>query len=71
MKRAVLAAVVAASAFTPVFAQDKKAEEEPFWAVGRPKASDTALKITPVPAHPIPTARVCCSTHSRRWGTFR
>src|SRR5688500_14590738 len=56
MKRALLAAVVA-FAFTPVFAQDKpKAEEEPFWAAGRPKTSDTAMKMAPVPAHPIPTA---------------
>ena len=35
------------------FAQ--KAEEEPFWAKGRPK-TDTAMKMAPVPAFPIPTA---------------
>jgi glucose/arabinose dehydrogenase len=29
--------------------------EEPFWAKGRPK-SDTAMKMAPVPAFPIPTA---------------
>ncbi|MBI3154391.1 MAG: PQQ-dependent sugar dehydrogenase [Burkholderiales bacterium] len=31
-----------------------KQEEEPFWAQGRPK-TDSAMKITPVPAFPIPT----------------
>jgi glucose/arabinose dehydrogenase len=55
MKRALLAAALACS--IAALAQDKpKAEEEPFWAVGRPKASDTAMKMAPVPAHPIPTA---------------
>jgi len=36
------------------FAQ-QKAEEEPFWAKGRPR-TDTAMKMAPVPAFPIPTA---------------
>jgi glucose/arabinose dehydrogenase len=31
------------------------AEEEPFWATGRPK-TDAAMKMAPVAAHPIPTA---------------
>ena len=31
------------------------AEEEPGWAKGRPK-TDTAMKMAPVPAFPIPTA---------------
>ena len=31
------------------------AEEEPFWAAGRPK-TDAAMKMAPVAAHPIPTA---------------
>ena len=30
--------------------------EEPGWAKGRPKANDTAMKMAPVPAFPIPTA---------------
>ena len=48
MKRASLAALVAVFVSIPVFAQDKpKAEEEPFWAVGRPKSSDTAMKMAP------------------------
>ena len=33
----------------------QKPEEEPFWAKGRPK-TDTAMKMAPVPAFPIPTA---------------
>jgi len=31
------------------------ADEEPFWAVGRPK-SPAVAKMEPVPAFPIPTA---------------
>src|SRR3954463_2980853 len=31
-------------------------EAEPGWAKGRPKASDSAMKMAPVPAFPIPTA---------------
>jgi len=38
---------------TPVVAQ-QKAEEPPFWAVGRPK-SDAAMKMAPVAAPPIAT----------------
>src|SRR4029453_15083589 len=30
--------------------------EEPGWAKGRPKANDSAMKMAPVPAFPIPTA---------------
>jgi glucose/arabinose dehydrogenase len=30
--------------------------EEPGWAKGRPKANDTAMRMAPVPAFPIPTA---------------
>lgn len=33
----------------------QQAAEEPFWAKGRPK-TDTAMKMAPVPAFPIPTA---------------
>ena len=36
------------------FAQ-AKAEEEPFWAKGRPKAG-TGAQLAPVPAFPIATA---------------
>jgi glucose/arabinose dehydrogenase len=32
------------------------AEEEEFWAKGRPKSNDVAMKMAPVPAFPIPTA---------------
>jgi glucose/arabinose dehydrogenase len=49
---AVCAGVVAA---LPAAAQEKK-EEVPFWAIGRPN-TDAAMKMAPVPAHPIPTAR--------------
>ncbi|MBS0592957.1 MAG: PQQ-dependent sugar dehydrogenase [Proteobacteria bacterium] len=49
---AVAALVLAGSA--GAFAQ-QKAEEEPFWAKGRPR-TDTAMKMAPVPAFPIPTA---------------
>ncbi|WP_216369754.1 PQQ-dependent sugar dehydrogenase [Ramlibacter montanisoli] len=38
-----------------VLAQTPPAEE-PGWAKGRPKANDTAMKMAPVPAFPIPTA---------------
>ena len=31
------------------------AQEEPGWAKGRPKASDEAMKMAPVPAFPVPT----------------
>ena len=40
-------------AATVAFAQEKK-EEEPFWAVGRPKGEVTA-KMAPVAAPPVPT----------------
>jgi glucose/arabinose dehydrogenase len=55
MKKAFpVAALAAALAVTQVFAQDKK-EEEPFWAVGRPKGDATAT-MAPVPAFPVATA---------------
>src|SRR4051812_26819271 len=50
----VVAALAAALAVSQVFAQEKK-EEEPFWAVGRPKGDATA-KMAPVPAFPVATA---------------
>ncbi len=30
-------------------------QEDPGWAKGRPKANDTAMKMAPVPAFPVPT----------------
>lgn len=47
------AGVLAACAVGSAFAQ--QAAEEPFWAKGRPK-TDTAMKMAPVPAYPVPTA---------------
>jgi glucose/arabinose dehydrogenase len=47
-----LAAALLVLATTAGWAQT--AEEEPFWAKGRPK-SDAAMKMAPVPAFPIPT----------------
>jgi glucose/arabinose dehydrogenase len=45
-----------ALAIQPAFAADApKQEEEPFWAIGRPKVNDDAMKMAPVPAFPIPT----------------
>ena len=35
--------------------QKPAAEEEPFWAVGRPKG-EAAMRMAPVPAFPVPTA---------------
>lgn len=32
------------------------AEEEPFWAKGRPTSNEAAMKMAPVPAPPVPTA---------------
>jgi glucose/arabinose dehydrogenase len=52
--RLVAVAGVGMLAVSLAFAQEKK-EEEPFWAVGRPKGDATA-KMAPVAAHPIPTA---------------
>ena len=52
-KRAMLSSLLALGLGASAFAQ--KAEEEPFWAKGRPK-TDTAMKMAPVPAFPIPTA---------------
>jgi len=56
MKKAaypVIAALAATIAISSAFAQKK--EEEPFWAIGRPKGDATA-KMAPVPALPIATA---------------
>ena len=38
----------------PALAQTPPADE-PGWAKGRPKANDTAMKMAPVPAFPVPT----------------
>lgn len=51
--RHLLATLALALATAPAIAQ--QAQEEPFWAKGRPK-TDTAMKMAPVPAFPIPTA---------------
>ncbi len=51
--RTVLAAAILAS-FSVASAQQKP-EEEPGWAKGRPK-TETAMRMAPVPAFPIPTA---------------
>ncbi|MFY9514659.1 MAG: PQQ-dependent sugar dehydrogenase [Rubrivivax sp.] len=48
------ATAVAALALASFAAAAQQAAEEPFWAKGRPK-SDTAMKMAPVPAFPIPT----------------
>ena len=55
-RRSVLAAVVSMAIGLPLaaHAQEAKKEEEPFWAKGRPN-TDTAMKMAPVPAFPIPT----------------
>ncbi len=50
MKRVAFAALALALAGTALAQQ----AEEPFWAKGRPK-TDTAMKMAPVPAFPIPT----------------
>ena len=47
-------ACAALCAMGAVSAQQAPAEE-PGWAKGRPKANDTAMKMAPVPAFPIPT----------------
>ena len=40
-------------AVTTAYAQQK--DEEPFWAIGRPKSNADAMKMAPVPAFPIAT----------------
>ena len=67
LRRSALAACIGLVVTSFAFAQDKPAakpeapkpkpaaEEEPFWAAGRPK-TDAAMKMAPVAAHPIPTA---------------
>jgi glucose/arabinose dehydrogenase len=51
----ILASVLVTCFVLTVFAADPPKEEEPFWAKGRPKDSETAMKMAPVPAFPIPT----------------
>lgn len=56
-RRPLLAASIAALLALPLAVHsqsEKKQEEEPFWAKGRPP-SETAMKMAPVPAMPIPT----------------
>src|SRR5690348_5884708 len=48
----VLAGFFAASA---AYAQEKKEEEPPFWAIGKPKSGPGA-SMAPVAAPPVPTA---------------
>jgi glucose/arabinose dehydrogenase len=52
-RQGVMLAVALAFGATQAVSQDKK-EEEPFWAVGRPKGDATA-KMAPVPAFPLAT----------------
>ena len=52
---AALAAALAWSGASALAAEPPKKEEVPFWAIGMPK-NDTASKMAPVPAFPIPTA---------------
>lgn len=52
---AALAAALAWSGASALAADPPKKEEVPFWAIGMPK-NDTASKMAPVPAFPIPTA---------------
>jgi glucose/arabinose dehydrogenase len=54
MKRALVAIMISGFAWN-TFAQDKPAakEEEPFWAIGRPKGDPTA-NMAPVPPIPLP-----------------
>jgi glucose/arabinose dehydrogenase len=49
---AALGGGVVAAGVVPAAAQDK--EEEPFWAVGRPKG-ETAATMAPIPSPPLPT----------------
>ncbi|HYE40337.1 MAG TPA: sorbosone dehydrogenase family protein, partial [Ramlibacter sp.] len=53
--RSLVVLVTACCLGLPALAQTAPAEE-PGWAKGRPKANDTAMKMAPVPAFPIPTA---------------
>lgn len=52
---AALALALACAATSGLAADPPKQEEVPFWAIGMPK-NDTASKMAPVPAFPIPTA---------------
>ena len=58
---ATLAVTALALVVSQAFAQEKK-EEVPFWAVGRP-TNEVAGKMAPVPALPVPTARVFTTTN--------
>jgi len=53
--RSLFVTAVLAAATTTVFAAEKK-EEVPGWAKDRPASSETAQKMAPVAASPIPTA---------------
>jgi len=45
-----------ALAFSTLAVTAANAEEEEFWAIGRPKTNPDAMKMAPVPAFPVPTA---------------
>jgi glucose/arabinose dehydrogenase len=55
MGQTVMAIAMALASTTVLAADPPKQEEVPFWAIGMPK-NDTASKMAPVPAFPIPTA---------------
>ncbi|HVR54959.1 MAG TPA: PQQ-dependent sugar dehydrogenase [Pseudorhodoferax sp.] len=58
MKKTMFSALCAAAVLLGIGAAaqaQQKPEEEPGWAKGRPK-TDTAMRMAPVPAFPIPTA---------------
>jgi glucose/arabinose dehydrogenase len=57
VKTRVLVSAICAGVLAALPAAAQQKEEEPFWAVGRPKSNADAMKMAPVPAHPIPTAR--------------
>lgn len=56
-KSRVLVSAICAGFLAALPAAAQQKEEEPFWAIGRPKSNADAMKMAPVPAHPIPTAR--------------
>ncbi|WP_298934021.1 PQQ-dependent sugar dehydrogenase [uncultured Ramlibacter sp.] len=51
-----LAAAVAVAQTPPAAPAGAPAQEEPFWARGRPRSDATAMRMAPVPSYPIPTA---------------
>lgn len=57
ISRVLVSALCAGAILAALPAAAQKKEEEPFWAIGRPKSNADAMKMAPVPAHPIPTAR--------------